>query len=294
MKIGISPFGVQAMKYPLIAKKAEEVGFESFWMPEHLIMPTEVPNKYPYTPGFVPPITAKTQLYDPWVTLAWLAAATEKINLATGVFILPLRHPIYTARQVATLDMLSRGRVLMGVGVGWQPEEFDYVDLGWKDRGPRMGECIEVMRKLWTQPVIEHHGEFFDLGPCTFEPKPTRPGGPPIIIAGNSEIAMRRTGQYGDGWIGHSPTFAQNKEMVAKINMYRSEFGRDKAPFEFTSGLKKDTPGPASLDEVKSLEEIGIDRLQVTPWMPVEGKLTVDHMLEGIENYGNSVVAKTA
>ena len=135
LKFGLGASGVQAMKYPLIAKKGEEAGFESFWMPEHLIMPTEVPNKYPYTPGMVPPINSKTQMYDPWVTLGWVAAVTEKINLATGVFILPLRHPIYTARQVATLDMISQGRVQLGVGAGWQPDEFDYVDLGW--RGPR-------------------------------------------------------------------------------------------------------------------------------------------------------------
>ena len=292
LKFGLGASGVQAMKYPLIAKKGEEAGFESFWMPEHLIMPTEVPNKYPYTPGMVPPINSKTQMYDPWVTLGWVAAVTEKINLATGVFILPLRHPIYTARQVATLDMISQGRVQLGVGAGWQPDEFDYVDLGWRDRGPRMEECIEVLRKLWTQPVIEHHGRFFDFGPCTFEPKPTRPGGPPITIAGNSEIALRRAGHFGDGWLGHSPTLEENRDMVAKINTYRHELGRNNVPFEFTSSLKKDTPGPLTLDDAKRLEEVGVTRIQVTPWTAFQGKVKIDDMLRAIEDVGDRIISR--
>ncbi len=292
MKIGFTVFGVQAMKYPIVAKKAEDAGFESFWMPEHLIMPTEVPNLYPYTPGMVPPINARTQMYDPWVTLAYVAAATETIKLGTGVFILPLRHPVYTARQVATLDMVSRGRVLLGVGAGWQPEEFDYVGLGFKDRGPRMEEAIEVIRKLWTEEVIEHHGRFFDVGPCRFEPKPAAYPYPPILIGGNSEVALRRAGQFGDGWFAHAPTFEQNKEWIDKINGHRREAGRDHLPFEFTSALKKDSPGPPTLDELKSLEDIGVTRTQVTPWLPPEGKLKIDHMLAGIENYGEKVIAK--
>lgn len=292
MKFALGASGVQAMKYPLVAKRGEEAGFESFWMPEHLVMPTEVPNLYPYTPGWVPPITEKTQLYDPWVTLGWVAAQTETINLGTGVFILPLRHPLYTARQVATLDMISRGRVLLGVGAGWQPQEFDYVGLGFKNRGRRMEECFEVLRKLWTQPVIEHHGEFFDFGPCTFEPKPTRPGGPPIMVAGNSEIALRRTGQFGDGWVGHAPTLEENKEFVAKIKMYRQEFGRANTPFEFHSSLKKDLPGPPTLDDAKRMEEIGITQIQVTPWPAFQRKVTIDEMYEAIDDFGNNVIAK--
>lgn len=292
MKFALAASGVQAMKYPLIAQRAEHAGYESFWMPEHLIMPTEVPNLYPYTPGWVPPINEKTQLYDPWVTLGWVAAQTSTINLGTGVFILPLRHPIYTARQVATLDMLSQGRVLMGVGAGWQPQEFDYVGLGFKSRGRRMEECFEVLRKLWTERIIEHHGEFFDFGPCMFEPKPTRPGGPPIMVAGNSDVALRRAGQFGDGWVAHAPTFDECNAMVTKINTHRREFGRESAPFEFTSSLKKDTLDPITLEEAKRMEDIGIDRIQVTPWPSFGRKVSLEERFEAIDQFADQVIAK--
>lgn len=292
LKFSLAASGVQAMKYPLVAKKAEDCGYNSFFMPEHLIMPVDVPNKYPYTPGYVPPINAKTQLYDPWVALAWVAGSTEKINLGTGIFILPLRHPIYTARQVATADMISRGRIILGVGAGWQPQEFEYVGLSFKDRGHRMEECIEVLRKLWTQPVIEHHGKYFNFGPATFEPKPARPGGPPILIAGNSEVVFRRCGQMGDGWYGHAPTFAENQEFVEKINSYRREFGREKLPFDFATSLKRDRPGPPTLDEAKRMEEIGITTLNITPWVAFQRKVTIDQMYAGIEDFANNVMAK--
>src|SRR6201987_4078210 len=127
MKFGAQLSGLGARHYPEVAAVAEANGFDSLWIPEHLIFPAEMPPKYLYTPDGYPPMNSDTPAFDPWVVLGAVASRTEKIRLGTGVFILPLRHPIMVARSVVTLDRMSGGRVLVGIGVGWMPDEFAIV-----------------------------------------------------------------------------------------------------------------------------------------------------------------------
>jgi probable F420-dependent oxidoreductase len=171
MKFGLPMLGVSPRHYPAIAQVAEASGFESIWMPEHLVLPAEMPPTYPYSETGYSVMSPDTPMYDPWVVLASVASVTTTIRLATNIYVLTLRHPFMTARSVVTLDRISNGRVTLGAGVGWLEEEFTYTGLSFADRGRRMDEIVPLLRRLWTEDVIEHHGEFFDFGPVKFQPK---------------------------------------------------------------------------------------------------------------------------
>src|SRR5262245_5436367 len=172
MKFGLSLFGYAPRFYAEVAKVAEDHGFESVWMQEHLVFPEEIPGTYPYTESGFPPVQSETALFDPWVVHAAIAQATETIRLGTNVYILPLRHPLVTARSIVTLDRLSNGRVTLGIGVGWLEEEFDAVGVPFSERGRITDEVIPLLRQLWSDEVIDHRGGHYNFGPVKFEPKP--------------------------------------------------------------------------------------------------------------------------
>ena len=167
---------------PAIAARAEEVGYGSVFVPDHVVFPVRVESPYPYTPDGSFPFALDTPLYDPWVILSTIAAATSTIRLGTGIYVLPLRHPLVTARAVTSLDVLSGGRAILGVGAGWLAEEFTTLGLEPKRRFSRTEECIEVLRALWTQDEPEYHGRHFDFDPVHFAPRPVQhpsPADPP-------------------------------------------------------------------------------------------------------------------
>lgn len=262
MKFGLSMFGLSPRYYPEIAAAAEANGFESVWMPEHLVLPAEMPSTYLYTESGQPPIDPNTPMFDPWVVLGAVSQATSTIRLATNVFILPLRHPITTARSLVTLDRVSGGRVTLGMGVGWLQEEFELVGQDFHNRGKRSDEIIELLRAMWSRDVdtIEHHGEFYDLMPFKFQPKPVQKPGIPIEVGGTSKAALRRAGQLGDGWIEIASrdrdTLAANIEIVQG---HRRDAGREHLPFEFTCGFGR------TLEEAKIAQEIGVTRINLGP-----------------------------
>src|SRR5439155_10170813 len=172
MKFGYSLFGLGPRSFADVARAADAAGFESIWMAEHLVFPSEFGSVYPYSESGSPPVNPSTHLFDAWVSLGYMAAVTTNIHLATNVYILPLRSPFVTARALVTLDRLSGGRVILGAGVGWLKEEFVVAGEDWENRGKRTDEIVEILRKLWTEPTIEHHGTYYDFGPVKFEPKP--------------------------------------------------------------------------------------------------------------------------
>ena len=193
--------GASFRAMPEVARIYEDNGLESLWVPEHLVFPATMPPRYPYTDSGYPVVTPDTPTYDPWVVLAYVAAATERIRLATNVFILPLRHPLQTARSVVTVDRVSGGRVTLGIGVGWLPDEFEYLEVDFAGRGRRTDAAIGAIRRLWSEDVIEVHDEHFDFGPVKFNPKPLQKPSIPIEVGGSSKPALRRAGRLGDGWI---------------------------------------------------------------------------------------------
>jgi probable F420-dependent oxidoreductase len=263
MKIGIPLFLLPHRAMAEVAARAESLGFESVWVPEHLVFPTEIRSRYPYTANGIPPIRVDAPHLDPLVTLTHIAAATHSIRLGTNVYILPLRHPLVTARVAVSVDHFSGGRLTLGVGAGWMEEEFVAAGIDFATRGARMRECVRALRALWTESEPSFHGKFFDFGPVKFEPKPMQRPSIPLVFGGETDVALRRAAALGDGWygVGHTPESAAGQ--VAKLRTWRAEAGREDAAFEHTV-----SHGAPTLDRdgVRRYRDAGIDRVVVLPW----------------------------
>jgi len=184
------------------AQAAEAAGCDSLWVPEHLIWPQELTSSYPYRVDGGPPVPSDVLLYDPWVLLAATATATTRIKLGTCVYVLPLRDPLVTARAVATLDVVSGGRAILGAGLGWMREEFDAVGIDFKSRGERCDEIVPALRSLWSDELTSAEGKHINFPPLYFNPKPPQGASLPIVFGGESNAALRRAARLGDGWLG--------------------------------------------------------------------------------------------
>ncbi|HEX2576632.1 MAG TPA: TIGR03619 family F420-dependent LLM class oxidoreductase, partial [Aquihabitans sp.] len=185
MELGITFGQLNPAFWEPVALEAEALGFESVWLPEHLVFPLEIRGQL--VPGEEhPPVPPTVPIYDVCAYLSFLAAKTTTIKLGTFVYLLGIRHPFVSARGFATLDVLSGGRALCGVGAGWLTTEWRAAGLAPATRGARLDEAITVVRRLWTEPEISHDGEFFPFEPVAFEPKPVQAGGPPILVGGES------------------------------------------------------------------------------------------------------------
>jgi probable F420-dependent oxidoreductase len=242
-----------------VAVLADDLGFESLWLPEHLVFPDEIRGQL--IPGEEhPPVPPSTPVFDACAYLSYLAARTEHIRLGTFVYLLGIRHPFIGARAFATLDVVSAGRAICGVGAGWLVTEWEAVGLDPRTRGARLDEHIEICRRLWTEDVVEHHGEHVSFPPVWFEPKPVH-GSVPIHVGGESVRALRRAATTGDGWIGMSHTPESAGRQVARLRALCEEAGRGPDAVEITCMGACDGPG-----DVAAWEAAGVDRLIVVPW----------------------------
>ena len=221
MELGLNLVMVRPADMPGIAARAEALGYGSVFVPDHVVFPVQVDSPYPYSPDGSFPFALDTPLYDPWVVLGTIAAATSTIKLGTGVYVLPLRHPFVTARAVTSVDVLSGGRAVLGVGAGWLAEEFTALGLDPRRRFSRMEECIEVLRALWTDDQPSYHGRHFDFEPVHFAPRPISEPHPPILLGGDSDHALARAAQWGDGWISGGVS-TDLDEIEARVNIVRS------------------------------------------------------------------------
>ena len=237
--------------------KAEEAGFESAWIGEHLILPVKYESKYPYSPDGRFPAPPEVPFHDPMLALAYAAAITSRIRLATGIFVVPLRNAIATAKAVASLDVLSNGRVIFGIGIGWFAEEFAAVGADFKDRALRTREYIEAMKSLWTEDDPTYRGKTITVEGVRFNPKPVQKPHPPIVVGGTSELAIKRTVRYGDGWYAVARSMDEARGLIAKLKAQQRAAGRTR-PVEITLSLR--TGHPLTLDEVRQLGELGVDR----------------------------------
>ena len=200
MKFALSLGVLNPSAWVAVTLEADRLGFDSVWMPEHLVLPVDMGGS-PHDGQDHPPIPADIPVFDPLVYLAFLAARTERIRFGTQVYNIGLRHPFSTARAAATLDVVSGGRLDFGIGASWLRAEWEAVGLDFDTRGARVDEAIEVCRRLWSEDVVEHHGRYFDFDPVMFEPKPVQRPGPPLHIGGDGPAALRRAATVGDGWI---------------------------------------------------------------------------------------------
>lgn len=258
MKIGISLGTLNPRLWKEATRLADRLGYESVWIPEHLVLPV-VMSGSPVQHAEHPPIPPGIPVFDPFVYLAMLAGCTDRIRFGTQVFNIGLRHPFVTARAVATLDVVSQGRVEFGVGASWLAEEWQAAGLDFATRGGRVDEAISICRRLWTESEVEHHGEHFDFPPVMFEPKPVQTP-LPLHIGGDGPAALRRAAQVGDGWIPMNHTIDAIPASLERIRALREAAGRDPA-IELTMGLPVENPS-----DLERYAAAGVTRVLVKPW----------------------------
>lgn len=258
IKIGLSLGVLNPGLWKEAAQAADRLGFESVWLPEHLVLPVAMSGS-PVRGSDHPPIPPATPVFDPFVYLSMLAGCTERIRFGTQVFNIGLRHPFTTARAVATLDIVSHGRVEFGVGASWLEAEWRATGLDFATRGTRVDEAIEICRRLWTEPEIEHHGRHFDFPPVMFEPKPVQ-SPMPLHIGGDGPAAIRRVASVGDGWIPMNHSLEEIPASLARIRDRREAAGRD-PHVDVTLGL-----AVSSRADLERYASAGVTRVLVKPW----------------------------
>jgi probable F420-dependent oxidoreductase len=268
-----------------MAQAAEAAGFESLWTVEHVVVPADYQSPYPYSDTGKMPGGDDSPIPDPLIWLTYVAAATQAINLATGILILPQRNPVVLAKELATLDFMSNGRMVLGTGVGWMKEEFDAIGVPFDERGRRTDDHVAAMRALWSQEKATHHGEFTQFDECISRPQPVR-GSVPIHIGGHTDIAARRAGRLGDGFF---PGRGTHEELSRSFDIVRNEakeHGRDPDAIEMTTGGNGAVCGRA-LDEVKALADIGVSRVILPAF------LFYRDTAAALARYGEDVISKT-
>ncbi|HEX6424640.1 MAG TPA: LLM class F420-dependent oxidoreductase [Acidimicrobiales bacterium] len=288
MKFGIAfantgPFATPAGA-SVMAEAAEQSGFESVWTVEHVVVPRDYGSTYPYSPDGKMPGGGAFDIPDPLIWLTWIAAHTTTLRLATGILILPQRNPVVLAKEVATLDALSGGRMLLGIGIGWLEEEFDVLGVPFADRARRTDEYVEAMRALWSQDLPSFSGETVSFTDAFCRPRPVD-GSVPVIVGGHSPAAARRAGRIGDGFF---PAKGDLPALLGEMRKAAEQAGRDPDAIEVScSGAAVVGGGDGALDEVGRLAELGVSRLLVPP-------LAYDPAALGdsLARFGDEVIAR--
>jgi probable F420-dependent oxidoreductase len=234
-----------------VARAAEAAGFESLWTAEHVVLPD------PKTPDS--PIPAQTPLLDPAVALAHAAAHTRTIRLGTGIIILPQRNPVVLAKELASIDVLSGGRLIFGVGAGYLRSEFAALGSSFDDRGERTNEYIEAIRALWTQAKPRFEGRTVAFAGIDAQPRPVQQPHPPIVVGGMSPPALRRAARQGNGWYGFAIDAETTERCAAGLREAQQQVERpaELGPLE----LSVTPAGPVDADAVSRFEDLGVDRL---------------------------------
>ena len=260
MKFGIGLGALNPAFFEEITQEADRLGFESVWLPEHLVFPLDMSGS-PHPGEDIPPVPPTTPVFDAFAMLSYLAGRTERIRLGTNVYLLALRHPFAAARAIQTLDIVSKGRAEVGIGAGWLRQEWSAAGLDPATRGRRLDEAIEVCRRLWTEPEVTHHGEFYEFEAVAFEPKPVQRPHPPIHVGGESRAALSRAARIGDGWLGLAHDVDSVAAPLRVLDEMRKSYGRSDLPFEVIVGARSSLP-----EDIAALEAAGVTRLIVTPW----------------------------
>ncbi|MCP4006743.1 MAG: LLM class F420-dependent oxidoreductase [bacterium] len=278
MKIGLYGINTGACAEPQtairVARAAEDAGFESLWTAEHIVLPDPQ----------VPPSPAPPELafLDPAVALSFIAAKTRNIRIATGIVILPQRNPVELAKQLASLDIVSNGRLIFGLGAGYLEPEFRALGADFENRGARTDEYIEVLKTLWTQEKPQFEGSFCQFGGIQSQPQPLQKPHPPIIIGGQSPPAYRRAVLRGNGWYGFALDIEATRKALAGLSEAATKIDR---PAKLGALSLTITPvGPIDIDQVRRYEDLGVERLVLLAF----GK--EDAQVAFVEKTGNELV----
>lgn len=277
MKIGFSLpiFGEATSGASLreMAQLAEDLGFESVWAADHLVMPSKIGTRYEYTREELYPADEDANHLDVFTSLAAAAALTSTVRIGSNALIVPYRHPLETAKMLACLDVISEGRLLVGLGVGWMAEEFDALGVPYHERGARTDEIIDIWKKLWADGRATHEGRFYHFQDLQSLPRPIQQPNPPLLVGGYSTAALRRVAERGDGWLAivegpdvcYGPT-GRLSDDLAMVRDTVSSLGKDPASIDLTGMLFS---GPranaeAFVEDYEAYEAAGLDRMIVT------------------------------
>ncbi len=277
MHVGFFAIGIAATAEPdalaAAARTAEECGFHSIWAPEHVVLLDRFSSKYPYSADGSFPAPTTSPILDPLLALTYAAAVTRTIRLGTGICLLPERNPVVTAKEVATLDVLSGGRFDFGVGIGWLEEEFVAVGVPWPRRAARTREYLRAMKRLWTEEQPDFAGGFVSFPKVRCQPKPVQKPHPPVFFGGESDAALRRAAEVGDGWFGFNATVDEARRKITRIRELAVRAGRDARAITIaiSPGLGSSMAGIVSgktshdvaRDEIERFRDAGVDEIIV-------------------------------
>ena len=282
MRIGVFATFMSPLATPQMirdfGRRAEGIGLDSIWMGEHVALFDKNTFGYPGSKDGRIPVPEGGGMLDVTATFGFLAAATSRLRFGTGVALVPQRNPLYTAKEVCTLDWLTNGRVDFGVGVGWNKEEVEACGYGWEDRGARCDEFLEVMRRLWTEPVVDFAGRWVRFETCRLDPKPVQKPHVPIIVGGYAEAAFRRAARFGAGWYGFNRDPAATRETLDRLDAALAKAGRTRG-----EGFEVIITPPVSMpiDAMQEYAEAGVGRLLVN--LGSQRPERVEHRLAELE-----------
>ena len=287
MKFGLAFSNIEPFAGPQaavrLAQTAEEAGFESVWTVDHVVIPRGYHSMYPYDPSGRIPSGEDTTFPDPLIWLAFVAQATSTLLLGTAILIVPQRNPVVLAKELATLDYLSGGRIIIGAGVGWLEEEFEAIGVPFEGRGKRAEEAIGAMRALWSQDVATYEGTTVSFNECYLRPQPVR-GTIPVHVGGHSQTAARRAGRIGDGYFPFGVHREGVPELLDALRQSAEEAGRDPSAIEVT--MDSFVPaGDAALADVEALKAIGATRVLLP------SALFGSDPRDGLRRYADEVIA---
>jgi probable F420-dependent oxidoreductase len=267
MKYGLFGINMNVCSNPevaaRVAKAAEAAGFESVWTGEHVVLPDPQVPPSPLPPSY--------PLLDPAVSLAYIAAHTTTIRLGTGIIILPQRNPVVLAKELTSVDVVSNGRLIFGLGIGYLKPEFDALGIPFDKKGARSMDYLQAMKALWMQEKPAHHGEFVTFSGIQALPQPVQKPHPPVVIGGHTKEAFRRAVQHANGWYGFALDLEKTAECLAGLKKAAQEVNR---PTSLGSLDISITPGPTlDLDLAKRYADLGVHRLIPFPRAKTEQAL---------------------
>ena len=267
MRVGLHALGIDSGADPAVigavARVADATGFSTLWSGEHVVMVDRPDSPYPYAPDGRIAVPSDADWLDPLVTLTYAAALTSRIRIATGILLLPEHNPVLVAKQAASLDVISGGRFVLGVGIGWSSEEFAALGIPFRGRARRNREYVEVMRTLWSDDHCSYEGEFVNFEGVRCYPKPFRDRRIPVVLGGNSDAALERIAAYGDGWYGFYLSVDEIPERIEALTRRCQQRGRDPTSLEIAVSLRDGSP-----EDIAILSELGVDELVVVESPP--------------------------
>jgi probable F420-dependent oxidoreductase len=288
MKFGIVPINLGEFTDPQVlipfVQKAERLGYESVWTAEHVIIPKHYDSVYPYNPSGKVPFRPDAAIIDPLVALTFIAAATTRLRLGTGVNILPQTNPLYLAKWASSIDHLSQGRLMLGLGIGWLQEEFAAIGVPFAQRGKRSDEYLAALKAVWSGQEVDFQGEFVRWQGFQMRPAPAQAGGVPLVIGGVSAPAIRRTVHHGNGWYVIGKDLDEYRAHMRALDDECRRQGRNRAELEITAYWDYYRQGA---DSLSAYQELGVDRLLINV-----RALRHDSTDAALERFADEVIAR--